>query len=74
MCVTDYRFRVRKIRQSVFVYIYVAHMVFCVFIRYLSELRIRVVKTFERWQQSADDCLRIFVHENVQLPWAMEEL
>ena len=28
-----------------------------------------VVKTFERWQQSADDCLHIFVHGNVLLPW-----
>ena len=26
-----------------------------------------VVQTFERWQQSAEDCLHIFVHGNVQL-------
>ena len=62
------RFLVRKIRQSVFAYIYAAHTAFCVFIQYGSELR--VVKTFERRQQSAVDCLRIFVHGNVQLPLA----
>ena len=50
-------------------YIYIAHMAFCVFIQYGSVLRMRVVKTLEHQQQSADDCLRIFVHENMQLPW-----
>ena len=50
-------------------YIYVAHTGFCVFIAYGSKLRMRVVKTFEHQQQSADDCLCIFVHRNVVLPW-----
>ena len=49
--------------------IYVAHTAFCVFILYGSKLRMRVVKTFELRQQSADDCLRIFVHRDIQLPW-----
>ena len=40
-----YPFRIRKIRNSVFAYIYVVHMAFCVFRRYRSELRMRVVKT-----------------------------
>ena len=47
----------------------VAHTPFCVFIRDGSELRMRVVKTFEHQQQSADDCLLIFVHGDMQLPW-----
>ena len=42
---------------------------FWVFIRHGSELRMRVVKTFQHRQQSADDCLGIFVHENMQPPW-----
>ena len=55
-----------------FAYIHVAHMAFCMFIQYGSELRVRmrVVKTFERRQQSAYDCLRIFLHGNMQHPWA----
>ena len=63
-----FSFRVQKIRQSVFAFIYVAHSAFCVFIQYRSELRMRVVKTLEYWQQSADDCLRIFVHGDMKLP------
>ena len=53
---------------SVCIYIQ-THTAFCVFIPYGIELRIRVVKTFEHRQQSADDCLHIFIHENMQLPW-----
>ena len=58
-----------KYLLSVFAYIYVAHMAFCVYVQHGSELRMRVVKTFQHRQQSADDCLRIFVHGNVLLPW-----
>ena len=35
-------------------------MAFCVFIKYGSELRMRVVKTFECRQQSADVCFAHF--------------
>ena len=55
-----------------FAYIYVAHTAFCVYVWHGSELRMRVVKTFERRQQSADDCLRIFVHGDMQLPWVYD--
>ena len=46
----------------------------CVYVRsaHGSELRMRVLKTFERWQQSADDCLRIIVHGDMQLPWVYD--
>ena len=54
------------------IYTYLAHTAFCVFIQYGCELRMRVVKTFEHRQQSADDSLHIFVHENMQLPWVSE--
>ena len=67
-----YHFCVRKIRQSVFAYICVAHTAVCMYVWHESELRMRVVKTFERRQQSADDCLRIFVHGNVLLPWVYD--
>ena len=52
--------------------IYVAHTAFCVFIPYRSKLGMRVVKTFEHWQHSADDCLHIFVHGNVLLLWVYD--
>ena len=45
---------------------------FCIFIPYVSKLRMRVVKTIERQKQSADDCLHIFVHRNVVLPWVYD--
>ena len=54
-----------------FAYIYVAYTAFCMFIPYGSKLCMHVVKTFEHWQQSADDCLRIFIHGNV-LPWVYD--
>ena len=57
------------------IYTYLAHTAFCVFIQYGCELRMRVVKTFEHRQQSADDSLHIFCifeHENLQLPWVSE--
>ena len=47
-------------------------MVFCVFIRYGSKLCMRVVKTFGYQCQLADNCLRIFAHENVLLPWVYD--
>ena len=65
------RFCVGKIGQLVFAYIYVAYTAFCMFIPYGSKLCMHVVKTFEHWQQSADDCLRIFIHGNV-LPWVYD--
>ena len=49
----------------IYVYEYVAHTVFCMFIRYGSELCMRVVKTFGYRRQSADDCLHIFVNKNI---------
>ena len=62
---------------SVFAYMYIhsAHGVlcaYCVFIQYGSELRMGIIKTFEHQQQSADDCLRIFVHQNKQLQWVSD--
>ena len=47
-------------------YVYVAHTAFWVFIRYGSKLCMRVVKTFGYRRQTADNCLRIFVHKNTQ--------
>ena len=67
------RFRVRKIRhQFLHIYVYEVHTTFCVIIHYGSKLRMRVVKTFEHRQQSADDYLRIFVHGNMLLPWVYD--
>ena len=48
--------------------IYVAHTAFCMFILYISKLRMRVVKNFELRQQSADDCLRILYTETFSFP------
>ena len=47
-------------------------MAFCVFIPYGNKLRMRVIKTFERRQQSADDWLHIFVHGDMQLLWVYD--
>ena len=52
-------------------YVYIEHTAFCVSMWYGSELRMRIIQTFECWQQSSDNCLRIFVHGNMQLPWVM---
>ena len=40
---------------------------------YRSKLRMRVINKFERRQQSEDDCLCIFVHGNVLLPWVYDK-
>ena len=58
--------------QYLRIYVYVAHTVFCMYVCHGSELHnvhMRVVKTLEYRQQSADDCLRIFVHGDMQLLW-----
>ena len=52
--------------------LYLAHTAFCLFIPYGSKLRMHVVKTFAHQQQSADNCLRIFVHGNMLLPWVYD--
>ena len=57
-----------------FAYILVAHTVLCMSVCHGNGLRntvrMRIVNPFERRQQSADDCLCMFVQRNVQLPWA----
>ena len=37
-----------------------------------ATVRMPVIKNFEPWQQSADNCLRIFVHGDMQLPWVYD--
>ena len=46
---------------------YVAHAAFCVSVWDGNGLRMRIGKSFQCRQHSADDCLRLFVHGNVQL-------
>ena len=57
-----HRFRVQKVCQLLFAYVYVAHAAFCVYVWDGNGLHLRFGKTFQCRQHSADDCLRLFVH------------
>ena len=53
-------------------HMYLAHVAFCVSVWHVNGLRVPIGKTFECRQHSAEDCLRLFVHGNVQLTWVSD--
>ena len=51
---------------------YVANASFCLSVWDGNWLCLRIGITFQCWQHSADNCLRLFIHRNVLLSWVSD--